>query len=135
LAENPKKSRQQKILSPMANLYFEIEEKYKLKTDNETVKVEVKIGDAGGGAGAYLIFLGRTLKGANKTATMGNPSAIAGKWMIVSATIPDVLEETNWVSVTVFVHEGDSKKKYGPYPRLLPNHLDIANFFIKIENQ
>jgi hypothetical protein len=119
----------------MSNVYFEIEEKYKLKTTNETVKVSVRIGDAGDGAGGYLIFLDLALKGANKTATMGKASAIAGKWTIVSATIPDVLEETNWVSVTVFVHEGDSKKKYGPYPRQLPNHKDIANFLIKIENQ
>ena len=113
--------------------YVEIEDCYKPKTTSEEISVEVIIGNAG--VGGYLIFLDRKLKAANKIAKLGKAKAVLGKRTIISATVPDVLDETNWTSLTVVVREGNSKTTYGPYSKEVANHLDTVSFTIQLVNQ
>ncbi|HEY8936482.1 MAG TPA: hypothetical protein VIM65_14730 [Cyclobacteriaceae bacterium] len=117
----------------MAITYVEIEDRYQTQTQSENVTVEVTIGDAG--VGAYIIFLDKVLKAANTTANLGKASEVIGKRTIISATIPDTLDETNWTSVTVYIKEGSQSKTYGPYSKHVSNNLDTVNFIIQIINQ
>jgi hypothetical protein len=116
----------------MAITYVEIEDRYKPKTTDQVIEVSVQIGD--GQTGAYLIFLDRKLKGANKTAKIGNAAAVIGKRTIVSVTAVDELEETNWTSVTVTIKEGNQETRYGPYSKEASQNLDTICFIIKISN-
>jgi hypothetical protein len=116
----------------MAISNVEIEDRYKAKTTTEDIVVSVTIGN--GGSGGYLIFLDRKLKGSNKPAKLGKWGSVINKWTIVSATVPDVLDETNWTSITVFVEEGKYKTQYGPYSKEVAEHLDTVCFLIKIFN-
>jgi hypothetical protein len=116
----------------MAITYVEIEDRYKPKTTDQNISVSVIIGDAG--VGAYLIFLDKKLKGANKPANLGKSAAVLRKRTIISATVPDVLDETNWTSITIWVEEGNKRTIYGPYSKEVPNNLDTVCFLIKILN-
>lgn len=116
----------------MATSYVEIEDKYKPKTANEQISISVEVGDAQNGA--YVIFLGTKLKGSNTTASMGTQSDVLGKNSIISATVVDVMEETNWTSVTVKIKEGSNEQVYGPYSKEVATHLDTVCFIIKILN-
>lgn len=116
----------------MATSYIEIEGKYKPQTSDQEIFISVEIGDAQ--TGAYLIFLGTKLKGNNSTANMGKQSDVLGKKSIISATVVDVMEETNWTSLTVRIKEGSNEEVYGPYTKEVATHLDTVCFIIKILN-
>jgi hypothetical protein len=116
----------------MAISNVEIEDRYKPKTDTEDIVVTVTIGN--GGVGGFLVFLDKKLKAANRPSRIGKRAAVLDKWTIVSATVPDVLEETNWTSITVFIEEGKHKTRYGPYSKEVSTHLDTVCFLIKIKN-
>ena len=116
----------------MAHTNVEIEDQYACKTEAEPVVVSVIIGD--GNPGAFLVFLDRKLKGANKTSSLGKPKAIKGKKTIVSATVTDEMDETNWTSVTVIYQEGDNRTAFGPYSKEVAKNLDTVGFIIKISN-
>lgn len=116
----------------MANIYVDLEDTYKPKTTSEKIEVSVQIGDAGDEVGAYMIFLGLKLKGANKPATLGKASDVIGKAALISATVPDELEETNWTSFKVVFKEGNSTTEFGPYKKLVPTHLDVVCYTLRI---
>ena len=116
----------------MAHTNVEIEDQYVCKTDSDPVKVTVIIGD--GNPGGFLVFLDRKLKSANKTASMGKAQGIKGKKTIVSATVTDEMDETNWTSVTVIYEEGNRKTPFGPYSKEVAKNLDTVGFIIKISN-
>ena len=116
----------------MALVYVELEDRYKPKNPDNEITVSAKIGDVGDIAGAYIIFQDLSLKAVNQPAQLGKASSLIGKDVLISVTIPDVLEETNWTSVTIFVDEGGNRTTYGPYPKKLPNDLDTACYIIKI---
>ena len=117
----------------MAIINVEIEDKYYPKTTTENITVFAEFGNGQPGGG-YVIFLDQDLKSSNSIASMGTASDVSNKWTIVSATIIDKLEETNWTSVTITVTEGNSKTLYGPYSKLVPKHLDTVSYLIKILN-
>lgn len=112
--------------------YLEIEDQYTPIAGNTNIEVSVKIGD--GQQGGYLIFLEQILKGANQPAIIGTPASVAGKRTIISATVTDVLDETNWTSVTVTVKQGDVVRVYGPYSKQVAANFDTVNYMIKITN-
>jgi hypothetical protein len=114
----------------MAIVFLEIEDRYTILTPDQPVTVEVVIGDAQ--TGAYLVFLDKKLKGANKTVTLGKSITLPGKRCIVSTTIVDEREETNWTSVTIIVKEGNHEKKYGPYSKEVPGHLDTVCYVVTL---
>lgn len=116
----------------MSTTYVEIEDKYQPIPEGGNIEVTVNLGD--GQPGAYLIFLNQDLKGANVPAKIGTSTEVLGKRTIVSATITDVLDETNWTSVTVNVKQGTSVKTYGPYSKQVPKNLDTVCYIIKISN-
>jgi hypothetical protein len=116
----------------MAVSFVEIEDRYKPKTTDQTIFASVLIGDAG--VGGYVIFLDMVLKGINKRASLGKASKVLGKRTTLSVTVPDVLEETNWTSITVLIEEGNSKTTYGPYRKEVVQHLDTVCFVVKILN-
>lgn len=117
----------------MAIINVELEDKYYPKTATENITVSAAFGNGQPGGG-YVIFLDQKLKGVNNVASMGNAAQVSNKWTIVSATIIDKLDETNWTSVTITFTEGDSKTVYGPYSKQVPKHLDTVNYLIKILN-
>lgn len=116
----------------MSTTYLEIEDKYTPSNDNNDIIVSVNIGD--GQSGAYLVFLNQTLKGANAEANIGKRNDVIDKRTIISATVTDVLEETNWTSVTVTITQGANKKVYGPYSKQVAQNLDTVCYIIKISN-
>lgn len=116
----------------MSTTYLEIEDKYQPIPEGGNIEVIVNLGD--GQPGAYLIFLDQDLKAANVPAIIGTPTEALGKRTIISATITDVLDETNWTSVTVNVKQGTSVKTFGPYYKRVPKDLDTVCYIIKISN-
>lgn len=115
----------------MAITYVEIEDRYAVKTSKEPVEISAIIGDAQ--PGAYLTFLDKKLKSANKPAKLGKKSEITGKRVLVSATVVDERDETNWTSVTIEVKEGKSVTTYGPYSKEASENLDTICFLIQIQ--
>jgi hypothetical protein len=116
----------------MAVTFVEIEDRYQPKTKTLPIEAQVVIGD--GQHGAYLIFLDQELKGNNDTAVLGNAAAVKDKRTVVSATVVDTLEETNWTSITVTIKEGENKTVYGPYSKEVAENMDTVCFIIKILN-
>lgn len=112
--------------------YVEIEDQYNPIAGNTPIEVSVQIGD--GQQGAYLIFLDQVLKGTNQTAVIGSSADVAGKKTIVSATVTDMLEETNWTSVTITVKQGTATKVYGPYSKQVAVNFDTVCYLVKITN-
>jgi len=117
----------------MAVTYVEIEDRYQLLTADQPVEIAVTIGD--GQTGGYLIFLDRKLKGVNKPAKLGKAAELTGKRILVSATVVDEMNTTNWTSVTIVVREGDRETRFGPYSREAAQHLDTISYVIKLVNQ
>jgi len=117
----------------MAVKFIDLNDSYKIKTATEDIIVDVQIGD--GQVGAYSIFLGQKFISANTPANLDKKANVKGKSTIVSVTVADVLEETNWTSMTVFVKEDESKTTYGPYKALAENHLDTVIFSLKLINE
>jgi len=116
----------------MATTYVEIDDKYIPKTSDQLISISAEIGD--GQAGAYLVFLDKKLKGNNVTADIGKKNEVLGKRSIISATVIDTLEETNWTSLTIKIKEGANEQVYGPYSKEVAKHLDTVCFIIKILN-
>jgi hypothetical protein len=116
----------------MAIIYVEVEDKYKPKTVDKDIEVAVTVGDAQ--TGAYMIFLEKKLKGANKSAKMGKAADVIGKRTIVSATVVDKLDETNWTSLTITITEGTNSTKYGPYSKQVAQNYDTVSYIIQIHN-
>jgi hypothetical protein len=116
----------------MAVTFVEIEDRYQPKTKTLPLEAQVVIGD--GQHGAYLIFLDQELKGNNASAVLGNATAVKDKRTIVSATVVDTLEETNWTSITVIIKEGENETVYGPYSKEVAENMDTVCFIIKILN-
>lgn len=116
----------------MAVTYVEIEDRYKPKTAEEPIEVSVIIGD--GQSGGYLIFLEQKLKASNKAAKLGRARDVVEKRTIVSATVVDEMDETNWTSVTVVITEGSTQTRYGPYSKQAAQNLDTICYLIKILN-
>jgi hypothetical protein len=107
---------------------------YKPKTANKDVFVEVSIGDAGDVDGSYSVFLGVEFIAANTSAKIGNKANISGKVTTVSVTIVDELEETNWTSMKVLIHEGDETTTFGPYKEKVDSHKDTIVYILKIDH-
>lgn len=120
----------------MAIKHIDLDDCYIPKTEDEDIIVNVKIGDAGDEVGSYSIFLGTNFIDADEPANLGKKANLEGKKTTISATIPDVLKETNWTSMTVFVSEGDREiTKFGPYKAELEEHLDTAIYTLKLSHQ
>jgi len=120
----------------MAVKHIDLEDKYIPKTNNKDIIVEVEIGDAGDEVGAYSVFLGTEFIEANAPANIGKKADVVGKKTTISVTIPDVLEETNWTSMTVFIKEGSgAPTKFGSYRCELENHLDTAIYTLKLSHK
>ncbi len=107
----------------MAITYVEIEDRYYVQpSDTEPVSVNVIIGD--GQTGGYLIFLDKKFITANKAGNLKAANKLAGKRCLVSVTVVDQRDETNWTSITVEVKKGDQSKVFGPYSKEASAHLD-----------
>jgi hypothetical protein len=118
----------------MAISYVEIEDRYFVQpADTDDVIVSVIIGD--GQTGGYLIFLDKKFKAANKSANLKTANRLVGKRCLVSATITDTLNETNWTSVTVQIQNGNNSKAYGPYSKEAAANLDTICYAISIHFQ
>ena len=108
-----------------------IEDRYFILPDDESdVRVNVIIGN--GQTGGYLIFLDKKLNSINKSANLKAANKLAGKRCLVSATVVDQLDETNWTSVTVELVKGTLKVQYGPYSNEAANHLDTVSYTVSI---
>ena len=120
----------------MAVKFVDLADIYIPKTSTKDIIVDVEIGDAGDEVGAYAIFLGTDFISVNAPGNLGKKSNLEGKKTTISVTVPDVLEETNWTSMTVFVKEGSGDPaQFGPYKVELENHLDTAIFTLKLSHQ
>jgi hypothetical protein len=117
----------------MAVSYIDLNGSYQPKTEDENIEVEVQIGN--GQSGSYAIFLGKVLKGANKPAVLGKKADIVDKNTVITVTITDLLEETNWTSMTVTVTEGKHKTEFGPYEKQVPHSMDTAIYTLKLVHQ
>lgn len=117
----------------MAVTYVDLSDRYIPSTTTNDIIISVAIGD--GQQGAYVVFSGGTLVGVNEPANLGNKAAITGKDTVVSVTIVDELEETNWTSVTVTITEGTQITTLGPYKKQAENHLDTIIYTLKIVHQ
>lgn len=117
----------------MAVINVEIEEKYLIGDDSEAVAVFAEFGNGQPGGG-YVVFLDQELKGLNGLVEIGLPSELCNKWTIISGTIIDKLEETNWTSISVTVIQGNHKTSYGPYSKLVSKNFDTVCYLIKILN-
>jgi len=115
----------------MAITYVEIEDRYFVNpSDKNAIIVSVIIGN--GQTGGYMIFLEKQFKSANKPANLKTAAALAGKRCLISATIVDMLDETNWTSIIVKVQNGQDTKQYGPYSKEAAMHLDTVSYAISI---
>lgn len=115
----------------MGMVFVEIEDRYFVQpSDNDNVIINVVIGD--GQTGGYLIFLDRKLVSANRSANLKTAHKLAGKKCLISATVADTLDETNWTSITVEVVNGNQSKLYGPYSKEVPVHLDTVGYTVNI---
>ena len=114
----------------MSIINVDLDGVYIPKTEDQDIRVAVQIGD--GQTGAYVIFLGRELKGTNTEAILGTKANVAGKTTIVVATIIDTLEETNWTSITIQISEGIFIQMFGPYTKQVPENFDTVIYTLKI---
>lgn len=115
--------------------HIDLEERYLPLTNTEDIIVEVGIGDSGDETGSYAVFSGTEFIEANAPANLGKKAAIVKKKTTVSVTVPDVLKETNWTSITVYISEGATITQLGPYKAELEAHLDVAVYTLKISHQ
>ena len=115
----------------MAVKHVDLDDCYIPKTDDQDIIVDVEIGD--GQDGSYAIFSGPVLVKANAPANLGKKSDVMGKSTIVSATIVDELDETNWTSITVRVKEGPGNPAiFGPYKAQAENNNDTVIYTLKL---
>lgn len=116
----------------MAVTYVDLNDRYIPTSDTDDILVDVLIGD--GQEGAYVIFSGGTLISTNEEANLGTAADIDGRDTIISVTIVDELEETNWTSITVIVTEDDKTTTFGPYKKQAEQHLDTIIYTLKISH-
>ena len=116
----------------MATIYYEAEDCYSVTDASFPLKISVKIGDGQGGA--YLIFNGAELIGANAPGML-KLMAATDEWITISATIKDKLDETNWTSISIFFDDPSKHDpvKFGPYKREVPTHLDTVVYTIRLK--
>ena len=114
----------------MAVSYLELEDNYNVKTDDKPISIEVEVGN--GQSGAYVIFLGKKLKGTNSPAPLGQKADVKGQKATIATTVADTLQETNWTSVTVYVIEGENRTTFGPYKKQAAQHLDTIIYTLQI---
>ena len=119
----------------MATIHQDIDgQAFKPTTTTEPITAWVAIGD--GQPGAYLIQLDHQIKGVDKKAILGIKADVLGKALRINATITDVMGQTNWTSITVFVQEGIKKPAiYGPYQYEVPADKDSIVYTFKTEFQ
>ncbi|HUC82004.1 MAG TPA: hypothetical protein VMR70_13895 [Flavisolibacter sp.] len=118
----------------MAVKHVDLDDCYVPKSSDKEIVVKVEIGD--GQDGSYSVFLGTSFIVANAPARLGKKADIMGKSTIVSAIVVDVLQETNWTSMTVLVTEGSGKPtKFGPYKTQAETHLDTVIYTLKLIHQ
>jgi hypothetical protein len=93
----------------MATILKDLDEvQYPIKSVDKNIKLSAVFGD--GQKAGYLIFLDLELVGTNEPTSFGNKQEIGNKQALLSATLTDALVQTNWVSMTVFIQEGDDEK-------------------------
>ncbi|MGX5817380.1 hypothetical protein ACWKWU_04240 [Chitinophaga lutea] len=118
----------------MAIKYVDLDDVYTIKNAKQDILVKVTTGD--GQDSAYSVFLGQRFIVSDDIANLGKKKDVAGKKTLITAVIADVLEETNWTSMTVEIFQGDDEPvKYGPYKAKAENHLDTVIFTLQIQNQ
>lgn len=110
-----------------------LDDVYSPKTSTKDIVVDVQTGD--GQDSSFAIFLGTAFLEANAPANCGTKKDVDGKNIFISATIVDVLKETNWTSMTVSVTEGASTTTFGPYKAQAENHLDTVIYTLKLITQ
>lgn len=113
-------------------ILVEIEDRYKPVASNQDIQVAVTIGDAQ--EGASIILLEQTFLSANGTAVIGQAPAVLRKRTVISATVVDVMGETNWTSVTVTFTENGQQKVFGPYSKEVKADRDTVCYLIQILN-
>jgi hypothetical protein len=117
----------------MASIFVDLDETYNIQDPTSTVSIQVTIGD--GQDGAYVIFLNSSFKGTNQKTKLGTGAAIKGLKTLVSVTITDELEETNWTSFSVTIFENNkSTSVLGPYKKQAPSHMDTIVYTLNIFN-
>ncbi|MBS1616470.1 MAG: hypothetical protein JST06_10180 [Bacteroidetes bacterium] len=112
--------------------YPPTEEQFLPVTDDTEIICTVFIGN--GQSGSYTILLGDQLLGVNQPARLGKKAALIGKTTHVIAQVTDVLQETNWVSLTISMWEGASETRFRPYNIEVPNQNDEVEFIIQIHH-
>jgi hypothetical protein len=118
----------------MAITYVDIEDRYFVQpSDTDDIIISVIIGD--GQTGGYLIFLDNQFKAANKNANLKTAHKLLDKRCLIVATVVDMLNQTNWTSVTVQIQNGNNSKVYGPYSKEAAAHLDTISYSISIQFQ
>ena len=114
----------------MAVINVDLDAQYIPHGQEEPIEVRVDIGN--GQPGSYSIFVGQELKGVNNPTIIGNGRDIKGKRTLVTTTIRDVLQETNWTSIIIHVSEGSNSVKFGPYSKEVPIHSDTCIYALTI---
>jgi len=114
----------------MAIKYVDLDDYYEPVTTDQEIFVDVKYGD--GQPGVHHVFLGKEHKGSNNKVKLGKKADVKGQRSLISATVHDILEETNWTSILVVVTEGTYKKEYGWYKSQAPNHLDTVIYNLNL---
>lgn len=118
----------------MAVKHVDLDDCYVPKSNDKEIVLDVEIGD--GQDGSFAIFLGTSFLVANAPAKLGKKADVMGKSTIISATVVDVLQETNWTSMTVLVTEGNGKPtRFGPYKAQAETHLDTVIYTLKLVHQ
>jgi len=116
----------------MAIKQIELNEIYTCKTTNGDISIQVNIGNASDETASYSIFLGTHFLVANSNLIIGNKASIGSQKATISVTIPDVLEETNFASITVLIQENGNITNLGPYSIELEQQFDTAIFVLKL---
>ncbi len=120
----------------MAIKHIDLEDKYIPKTKDKDIIVEVQIGDAGDEVGSYSVFLGVKFISSDEPANLGKRSHVTGKKTTIVVVVPDVLKETNWTSMTVWITEGKGEPTpFGPYKAEVEDHLDTAIYTLKLSHK
>jgi hypothetical protein len=116
----------------MALFNVEKQEQYLPRTEDQDIICSVIIGN--GQQGSYNICLDDKLKGLDRPATLGKKRDVQGRTTYVSAHVTDVLQETNWTSITVTMQEGGQQTVFGPYEFELPQQNDEVDYVIEFSH-
>lgn len=114
----------------MATQYYNRDEKYQSKNDNNSISLSVVSGNGQGGS--YIVFLGSKFLGANESVPLGTGGECKNQNLQIVVTIQDKLTETNWTGVIVILSENGTNTQYS-YAEELPKDLDVASYNINIQ--